>query len=31
MVRAYDRLLELQIKQRERGDAFELPQLLKAA
>lgn len=31
MVRAYDRLLELQIKQRERGDVFELPQLMRAA
>lgn len=31
MVRAYDRLLELQMKQRERGDFFELPVLRKAA
>lgn len=31
MIRAYNRLLNLQIKQRERGDVFELPELLKAA
>lgn len=31
MVRAYDRLLDLQIKQRERGDGFELPQLMQTA
>lgn len=31
MVRAYDRLLELQITQRERSEAFELPVLQKAA
>lgn len=31
MVRAYDRLLDLQIRQRERGDVFELPVLQKAA
>ena len=31
MVRAYDHLLEIQKKQHERGETFELPELLKAA
>lgn len=31
MIRAYDRLLEIEAEQATRGDVFELPQLAKAA
>ncbi|MCP3732694.1 hypothetical protein M9978_19940 [Sphingomonas sp. MG17] len=31
MIRAYDRLLEIQAEQRQRGDEFRLPELARAA